>query len=86
MSQSTTDQTTFSTTDTELAAWLLCNGIPLIKVTRNGNLPSVITFESRGQLIEHLSNQFYAWNGDAATARQMFKSYKQLLKEIKGSR
>lgn len=78
------DNNIFSTTDTELAAWLMSNGVILNKVIHKNGLPSIMLFENPNQIVTQLSVQFYAWDGDAQVARSMFKSYKKLLRKIKG--
>ena len=75
---------TYSTADTELAAWLLCSGIELLEVIRNDGYPSVMIFSDPNQLTQQLSIQFYAYEGEVEIARRMFKSYKLLLRRIKG--
>jgi hypothetical protein len=81
------DDSTFSTQNTALAAYLFFKGIQLIEVISPGRgMPATLIFENTDGVIRSLETEFYQYSGDAAIARPFFSAYKDLLRKIKSQR
>ena len=73
---------TFSTPDTALASWLIISGIDNYKTDKSQN-PIVFIFPDSDGTITNLM-QKYERGIAVGNIRAFFKTYKSLLKELKG--
>jgi len=76
--------TTFKTSDTSLAAWLIINGVKLHGFNNSIN-PAEFTFTGSDQ--EELNDLIFQWDGGNAVGNcnSFFKTYRSLLHRLKGS-
>jgi len=72
---------TFRTTDTALAAWLIIKGIRLEKIDTEG-FPASFAFDSANGDLQELTDAFNYGIAEG-NILQFFRAYKYLLSEIK---
>jgi len=74
----------FKTSDTPLAAWLVCNNVKLLSVN-NSIAPSEFTFTDLDQ--EKLNDLIFQWDGGNAVGNcnSFYKTYRSLVHKLKGS-
>ncbi len=76
----------FSTSDTELAAWLLYNGCEFIEVHAISQYEKLIVLNCPNNNLSQLLADFAASEGEAAVARGMYKKYRELIRLIRDAK
>ena len=74
-------ESTYSTADTALAAWLYANGFQLLKIDRS-EFPSIFHFEDSSEELTQLVHDFQAGKAEGNIII-FFRAYKILLGKIK---
>lgn len=76
----------FSTSDTELAAWLLYSGCEFVEVHTISQYEKLIVLNCPNSSLSQLLADFAASEGEAAIARGMYKKYRELIKLIRDTK
>ena len=77
------EDSTFTTTDTELASYLLIKGIELLEIIPSYKTHTFV-FANHDETTKKLVIEFNTEQGDAQVTRRFFRTYRGLLRQIKG--